>query len=68
MIPSLAWAHSKPTCWTADLSDSRVVELDGVRARLISFAALKDGKSSPRDEAGDAAKDRADFETLSRLV
>jgi hypothetical protein len=53
--------------WTADISDSPIRELNGVTARLMSFAALKDGKSRPRDDAPDAAKDRADFETLSRV-
>jgi dihydrofolate reductase len=42
-------------------------ELRGVRARLVSLDALTSGKSSPRDDPGDAAKDRADFEVLSDL-
>jgi len=46
-------------------SDER--ELRGVRARLLSLDALTSGKSSPRDDAGDAAKDRADFDVLSGL-
>jgi hypothetical protein len=44
-----------------------VRELRGVRARLVGLAALTDGKSSPREDPGDAAKDRADFEQLSAL-
>jgi len=44
-----------------------VREFDGVRARLIALAALKRGKSMPRDDPADAAKDRADHERLSRL-
>jgi Aminoglycoside-2''-adenylyltransferase len=42
-------------------------ELFGVRSRLISMAALIRGKSSPRDDPEDAAKDRADFTRLSVL-
>jgi dihydrofolate reductase len=42
-------------------------ELRGVRTRLVSLVALATGKSSPRDDPGDAAKDRADFDVLSGL-
>ena len=35
-------------------------ELCGVRARLVALDSLRTGKSSPRDDPGDAAKDRAD--------
>jgi len=38
-----------------------------VRARVIPLTLLRAGKSSPRDDLDDAAKDRADFEALSRL-
>jgi len=40
-------------------------ELDGVHARLIGLDALRRGKSTPRDDPEDAAKDRADFRRLS---
>jgi Aminoglycoside-2''-adenylyltransferase len=59
--------HAGPVRWTADLAESSVAELNGVTARLISFDALRDGKSRQRDDADDAAKDRADFATLTRL-
>jgi hypothetical protein len=52
--------------WSA-ASEADVHTLEGVTARLVGLAGLKDGKSRPRDEAADAAKDRADFDTLSRL-
>ena len=39
----------------------------GVRARLVGLEALTSGKSSPRDDPDDAAKDRADFDVLSGL-
>ncbi len=44
-----------------------VAELGGVRARVIPLDVLRSGKSHPRDDASDAAKDRADSETLSRV-
>ena len=44
-----------------------VGELRGVRARLMGFAALINGKSAPREESEDAAKDRADFTRLSQI-
>ena len=44
-----------------------VGELFGVRSRLIGFESLLHGKSTPRDDLEDAAKDRADFAHLSRL-
>jgi dihydrofolate reductase len=42
-------------------------ELEGVHARLIGRAALERGKSSPRDDPEEAAKDNADFDVLSGL-
>lgn len=42
-------------------------ELDGVTAHVIGLSALAEGKASPRDDPADAAKDRADSETLSKL-
>jgi dihydrofolate reductase len=42
-------------------------ELGGVRTRLVGLDPLTRGKSSPRDDIEDAAKDRADFDILSGL-
>jgi GNAT superfamily N-acetyltransferase len=42
-------------------------ELLGVRARTIPLALLRDGKSRPRDDNDDAAKDRADYSALSPI-
>ena len=42
-------------------------ELQGVGARLIALDALARGKSSPRDDPEDAAKDHADYGVLSGL-
>jgi len=41
--------------------------LSGVRARVLGLAALKRGKSRSREDPVEAAKDRADFATLSQL-
>ena len=41
--------------------------LRGIRARIVDRAALTSGKSSPREDPDDAAKDKADFEILSGL-
>jgi hypothetical protein len=41
-------------------------ELRGVRARLIGREPLRRGKSTPRDDPGDAAKDRADLQRLEQ--
>lgn len=53
--------------WPADAFGAEVRELRGVRSCLIARAALVATKSSPRADPEDAAKDRADFEWLSRL-
>ena len=51
--------------WPAGTFGTDTRELHGTRARLISLASLTRGKSSPRDEPEEAAKDRADFERLT---
>jgi hypothetical protein len=56
-----------PATWSNRGDTNDVRELNGVRARLIGLSALTRGKSSPRDDPEDAAKDRADFRALSRL-
>ena len=53
--------------WSAGAFADDRGELAGTRARLLSLATLAAGKSFPRDDPADAAKDRADFERLSRL-
>jgi hypothetical protein len=44
-----------------------VLELGGVRARVVPLELLKRGKSKPRDDPDDAEIDRADFAVLTRL-
>jgi Aminoglycoside-2''-adenylyltransferase len=53
--------------WSDDTLANDVGELHGVRSRLISLASLLRGKSTPRGDPEEAAKDRADFTQLSRL-
>jgi Aminoglycoside-2''-adenylyltransferase len=53
--------------WSERAPENEVRELHGVRARVIPLGLLRAGKSSPREDQDDAAKDRADFEALSRL-
>jgi Aminoglycoside-2''-adenylyltransferase len=53
--------------WSEEALADDVRELNGVSARLIALAPLMRGKSSPRDDPEEAAKDRADFSELSRL-
>jgi GNAT superfamily N-acetyltransferase len=42
-------------------------ELLGMSARIIPLTLLRDGKSRPRDDQEDAAKDRADYDELSPI-
>jgi aminoglycoside-2''-adenylyltransferase len=53
--------------WSEEALANDVGELRGVRARLVGLAPLMQGKSTPRDDPEDAAKDCADFRQLSRL-
>ena len=53
--------------WSDEALADDVRELNRVSARLSALAPLMRAKSSPRDDPEDAAKDRADFEELSRL-
>jgi hypothetical protein len=59
--------HHGPGVWPEEAFASAVGELRGVRSRLVSLTSLMQGKSSPRDDPEEAAKDRADFSRLSRL-
>jgi hypothetical protein len=51
--------------WSEAALADDVGELNGVRARLIALAPLMRGKSRPRDDPDEAAKDRADFNRLT---
>ena len=54
--------------WPDGAFGTETRELGGVRAQIVGLAALASGKSSPRDDPHDAAKDRADFDVLSDLA
>lgn len=53
--------------WSQDALRDDVRELHGVRSRVVGLEALTRGKAGARDDPGEAAKDRADFEVLSQL-
>ena len=53
--------------WPEGAFGDTVGELEGVRARLIGREALTRGKSTPREDPIEAARDRADFDVLSGL-
>lgn len=53
--------------WPGHAFENDVVELRGVRARIISLQALKADKSEAHEDPRVAAKDRADVAILSRL-
>ncbi len=53
--------------WSDEPMSTDVLEMSDVRARVLGLAALKRGKSHPRDDPAEAAKDRADFATLFQL-
>jgi dihydrofolate reductase len=53
--------------WPEDAFGDAVGELEGARARLVGLEALVRGKSTPREEPIEAARDRADFDVLSGL-
>ena len=53
--------------WPDGAFGDAVGELHGVRAHLVSLAALAEGKYRPREDLAEAAKDRADSATLSSL-
>jgi hypothetical protein len=53
--------------WSGEPMSTELLQLSGVPARVLGLAALKRGKSRPRDDPVEAAKDRADFATLSQL-
>ena len=54
--------------WPDGTFEGDVVELLGVRARVVTLQALKADKAGTRDDPIVAAKDRADLASLSRLT
>jgi hypothetical protein len=54
--------------WQDGTFEGDVVQLLGVRARVITLRALKADKAETRDDPVVAAKDRADLASLSRFT
>lgn len=59
--------RDRTVLWSEEPLGSDERDLLGVRSRVLGLALVKHGKSSTRDDPGDAAKDRADFQALSSL-
>jgi hypothetical protein len=57
-----------PIVWTTEPFGELRRALEGVEGRVISLALLRGGKARPREEAKDAAKDRADYEALAQVI
>ena len=57
----------QPIVWSTESFGDHRRTLGGVNSRTIPLALLRAGKAMSREGAADAAKDRADFEALSRL-
>ena len=57
----------QPIVWSTKSFGGDRRELLAVNSRTIPLALLRAGKSLPRQGAAEAAKDRADFQALSRL-
>ena len=55
-----------PVTWSPRPFGDVRAQLRGVSARTIPRQVLLDGKSRPREGIAESAKDRADFEALSR--
>ncbi len=53
--------------WSPEPLGDDTRDLRGVRTRVVGLALLKQGKSSPRDDPDEAAKDSTDFVALSRI-
>lgn len=56
-----------PVVWSTEPFGEIRRELSGVSARVIPLGVLRAGKDVPREEAADAAKDRADAAALARV-
>jgi dihydrofolate reductase len=59
--------RSREVPWRADAFGDDVRALGEVSAPVMALPALRESKSSPREEQPDAAKDEADAAVLSRL-
>jgi Aminoglycoside-2''-adenylyltransferase len=53
--------------WPTGAFGSDVAKLEGIRAKVVSYSALRADKAAERDDPLVAAKDHADSQTLSRI-
>ncbi|MER7250559.1 hypothetical protein [Kribbella sp. NPDC000426] len=58
----------QPVVWSTEPFGDVRREFGAVSARVIPLDVLRAGKAVPREDASDAAKDRADAATLERVV
>jgi hypothetical protein len=58
----------QPVVWSTEPFGNVRRELLGVSCRTLPLALLAAGKSAPRENPAEAAKDRADYEALARLM
>jgi Aminoglycoside-2''-adenylyltransferase len=65
--PYTPLANGDRAAWAAGAFGPDVVELAGVRARVIALAALREEKTGPRADPAAEAKDRRDLATLAGL-
>jgi hypothetical protein len=56
-----------PAVWSSEPFGSDRPALGDVSCRAMSLQLLRDGKATPRPDADDAAKDRADHAVLRRI-
>ena len=54
--------------WSTEGFADDVRTLHGVRSHVMALAQLVHGKSTPRDDPEDAAKDLADLSVLSQIA
>lgn len=65
--PYTPLANAERAAWAAGAFGRDVLTLCGVRARVITLAALREEKAGSHDDPVTAAKDRQDRATLARL-
>ena len=53
--------------WSQQALGKDILELARVQCRVVALTSLTRGKSSPRPDPDDAAKDRVDFEVLRQI-
>jgi len=65
--PYTAIGDGRRAAWATGAFGQDVRTLEGVRARVIALAALREEKTGSRDDPAAEAKDREDRATLERI-